>query len=258
MRTLVITLLLLVLPASLARANPAGERHSKAELLTCDTDADTATFRGRMTTTRKAASLQLRFKLQARVPGGGGFKHVVAPEGSTFDTWLSSTPGKKGYVYDKTVQNLEDGASYRAVVRFRWRDGDGHTVARAIKATKACKQPDPRPNLKVKSVTAGPGTSAQTRTYVVRVVNRGGSEAPAFATGLVVNGATLADRPAGPIAPGADARIGFAAPKCAEGSTLTATADTMAAVDERNETDNVLAVPCPTGGGRNGRAVRVD
>src|SRR4051812_21351286 len=154
--------------------------------MTCDTAADTATFRGSMTTMRRASTLQLRFTLQARIKGGGGFQHVVAPEGSTFDTWLSSSPGKKGYVYDKAVENLEDGAWYRAVVRFRWRNAKGETIARTIKATPACKQPDLRPNLRVKSVTAEPGTSPSTRTYLVRVVNSGATEAPGFSTGLTV------------------------------------------------------------------------
>ena len=99
-----------------------------------------------------------------------------------------------------------------------------------------------------------PGTSPQTRTYVVRIVNRGGSDAPAFSAGLAVNGSPLADQPAAAIPAHGDTTVSFAASKCAEGSTLTAAADTMAAVDERDETDNVLAVPCPTGIRRNASA----
>lgn len=246
-RTLALTLCLLLVPAAFAQASRAGAKHSKVTLTACDTAADTATFSGAMTRVRHSTTMQMRFTLQARVPGGGGFKHVVAPEGSTFDTWLSSTPGKKGYVYDKAVENLEDGASYRAIVRFRWKDADGDTVARALKATDPCRQPDLRPNLKVKSVSVRPGTSPSTRTYVVRVVNRGASDAPAFATGLVVNGAPLADQPSEPLAARSDTLVSFPSPKCDEGSTLTAAVDTMAAVDERDETDNTLAVPCPTG-----------
>lgn len=254
MRTLALTLLLVLLPASASAAGTAASRHSKVALAACDTDTDTATFRGSMTRMRRAPALQMRFTLQARVPGGGGFKRVVAPPGSTFDTWLSSSSGKRGYVFDKVVENLEDGASYRAVVRFRWRGRDGDVVARTTKATRACKQPDPRPNLRVRDITVRPGTSPQTRTYVVRVVNRGRSEAPAFATGLSVDGAALPDRAAGPLGAGDETRVSFVAARCSEGSSLTATADTTAAVDERRETDNVLAVPCPTGVRRNGPA----
>ncbi len=209
-------------------------------------------FRGAIAAYGKGRTLQLRFTLQAKIAGGGGYKRVVAP---TFDEWLTSQPGKRAYVYDKTVQNLEDGASYRAVVRFRWRDAKGHVVAGATKVTAACAQPDDRPNLKPTKVTVRPGTSGATRTYVVRVINKGRSPAAVFATGLTVNGQPLTDvLTAGPLAAGAATEVAFASPRCDAGSTLTVAVDTGAAVDERNERDNRLAVPCPTGGRRNGRA----
>ncbi len=251
-RALVLLGFLLLVPATAADASTAASKHAKATLVGCDTTADTALFRGAITTYGKAATLQLRFTLQARVSGGGGFKRVVAP---TFDTWLSYTPGKRTYVYDKTVENLEDGAAYRAVVRFRWRDADGDVIARATKATAACTQPDDRPNLKVTDVTVTPGTTPATRTYVVKLVNRGRSPAPVFATGLTVNAVALPDQlTAAPLLAGASTTVSFIGPRCDAGSTLTATADSGATVDERNETDNVLAVACPAGRRRNGRA----
>lgn len=249
---LLVSLTLLLVPAAEAGASKSAARHAKASLLACDTAADTATFRGSMTTLRRSPVMQMRFTLQARVRGGGGFKRVVAPEGSTFDTWLSSTPGKKGYVYDKAVENLEDGAWYRAVVRFRWRDTAGAVVGRTTKATAPCKQPDLRPNLEVTSVAVQPGTSASMRSYVVRVSNRGATDAPGFSVGLTVNGTALPDQASGPLAARRDTRLSFAGPKCDAGSMLTATVDTGATVDERVETDNVLAVPCPAGARRNG------
>lgn len=256
MRTAALTLLLLLVPVSLAGAGSGAARHAKATLAGCDTQGNTALFRGSISSYKKATSLQLRFTLQAKVSGGGGFKRVVAP---TFDTWLSSTPGKKRYVYDKTVENLEDGASYRAVVRFRWRDAKGALVASAIKVTGACAQPDDRPDLTATKVSVKAGTAPSNRTYVVKVANHGRSPAPVFATGLTVGGAPRPDQSTtGPLAAGASVRIAFVAPRCAAESMLTATVDTGAAVDERNEADNVLAVLCPTRQGRNGSGSSLD
>jgi CARDB len=255
MRALVLTFVLLLVPASVAGATGSATKHSKVALTVCDTELNTATFRGTIGAFGKAKTLQLRFTLQARVVGGGGWKRVVAP---SFDTWLTSTPGKKGFVFDKAVQNLAAGADYRAVVRFRWKDAKGREVAHALKSSPACQQPDDRPNLKVAKVSVRQGTSPQTRTYVVKVANRGGHEAPAFSTGLTVNAKPLADQAStGPLAAGAATTFSFTAPKCIAGSTLTAEADTTAVVDEADETDNVLAVPCPTGT-RNGGRLSLD
>lgn len=251
MRTLALAIALLLLPASAAGAASAGARHSKVTLAACDTEAKSATFRASMRTVRRAPGLQLRFTLQARVPGGGGFKRVVAPG---LDTWLSSTPGKKRYVYDKTVEPLATRTAYRAVVRFRWKDATGDVIARASKVSRACWQPDERPNLKVKSITAGAGASPSMRSYRVRVVNRGATESPAFSTGFSVGDAALPEQIAGPLAPRKSTVVEFEGPQCAPGSTVTAAVDTLAAVDERDEGDNALAVPCPVGARRNAPA----
>lgn len=243
MRALALTLLLLLLPAPVAGASGAAARHAKASLVACDTAAGTAMFRGSMATYGGARTLQMRFTLQARVPGGGGFKRVAAPG---FDTWLSSAPGKKGYVYDKTVQNLEDGDAYRAVVRFRWKDPDGTVLGHALKVTVPCLQPDNRPNLRATKVTGEPGPSAGTGTYTVRVANKGRSAAPVFATALSVDGKPRTDATTSePLAAHGTTEVSFTAPLCDPGATLTVTVDTGGAVDETVETDNVLAVPCP-------------
>lgn len=249
MRTLVVALLtaLLAVPgAAVAEAkSKRAAKHSRATLLTCDTELNAAVFRGSIRTFKKAKGLQLqlRFTLQARTTAGGRFERVVAP---SFDEWLTSSPGKRGFVYEKGVQALAAGTTYRAVVRFRWRNAAGRIVARAVKVTPECFQPDDRPNLRATRVQVRPGTSADSRTYLVRIVNRGPVAAPAFAARLAVNGADLPEQMAAPLAARSMTTVAFLSPRCRAGTTLTATVDTGAAVDERNETDNRLAVPCPT------------
>ena len=125
------------------------------------------------------------------------------------------------------------------------RAADGHVIARFTKATPECEQPDDRPNLRPTAVAVRPGTSAATRTYVVRVANKGRTEAPAFAVGLSVDGVAVPQLMGGPLAAKTQTTVSFVAPRCHAGSTLAATADAGDAVDERDETDNRLAVPCP-------------
>lgn len=250
MRTLVLPLVAaLLVPAAAAGAKTPALKHSRATLVSCDTEANTAVFRGALTTVRKARSLQMRFALQARPAKGGAFKHVVAP---SFDQWLTSSPGKKAFVYDKRLEALAAGTSYRAVIRYRWRAADGHVLARAFRMTPTCTQPDDRPNLRATRIAVRPGISRGARTYLVRIANRGAGEAPAFATSLTVGGNTLTGSMGGPLAARSATTLAFLAPKCKAGSTLTATVDTGDAVDERNETDNRLTVPCPTRAGRRG------
>jgi hypothetical protein len=49
------------------------------------------------------------------------------------------------------------------------------------------------------------------------------------------------------VLPGATRRIAFTAPACAAGEELVVTADATGLVDEADEEDNVLVVPCPPG-----------
>jgi hypothetical protein len=54
-------------------------------------------------------------------------------------------PGRPGFIYTKRVEGLTGPAVYRAVVRFRWSDADGHVLRRARRVTGGCRQPGPAP-----------------------------------------------------------------------------------------------------------------
>ena len=65
-------------------------------------------------------------------------------------------------------QDLLAPASYRAVVDFRWRDARGKTMRTERAISPVCKQPDPRPDLVVRSVRA-----TRTGPTSASVFNRG-------------------------------------------------------------------------------------
>jgi hypothetical protein len=231
-RALLLSLLILL-------AAPAAAHAATVRLIECApalaAQERTATFEARMRPAHGSLRMQVRFGLQVREGELTLWRRVVA-EG--LDRWLTSAPGVGGYTYAKTVQNLAAPAAYRMVVRFRWLDADGAVVARSREVSSTCRQPDMRPDLHVAEVTAGPSG------YAVTVRNGGRSAAGPFSVTLRVGDGEPAPQPLAELAPGETRVLTFAAPPCAAGTPLVATADADGAVDERDEDDNVLVASC--------------
>ena len=210
----------------------------------CDKDALSATFRGSMWSPSREGTMEMRFWLQSRTEADPRWSDPKQPKG--FGVWLAARPGVRHYVVDKTVTGLAEGAVYRVVVKFRWRDAAGEVVDRAARRTRACRQPDHRADLVIERVSILEGTQPGTKLYIVRVANDGDSEAPLFATALEVNETVLPQETTeAPLAEGEWTDLEFEGPPCESGSSLVARTDTGGAVDEVDEADNGLTVPCP-------------
>jgi CARDB protein len=244
MRRLVITaaLLVSVLVPATASAAPAGG----ARLVSCVSALDpadrAATFEGRMRTVRGTVRMQMRFSLQTRAKGQVHWHALAAPG---FGRWLSSDPGIGRYVYTKRVIALEAPASYRTVVRFRWLGRDGDRLASDRSTSPTCHQADYRPNLRPLGIDERPGADAEHARYVVPVVNRGKTVADPFDVVVTVDGATLTPAQSPDLDPGERAFVEVEGPPCTAGSMLTVDVDPTGAVDERDEADNRISVPCP-------------
>jgi hypothetical protein len=241
MRLAVPLLLLLLAAAPAAAQSPTATVRTTACVTNADQAQRSATFEGDMRAVRHGPQLQMRFTLQSRAQAGASWTRVAAPN---FDQWQTAAPGKARYVYDKTVENLPYG-DYRALVRFRWRTAAGVTVLALRRVSRACHQPDPRPNLVAVAIHTRPGSSADTRVYEVVVRNTGRSDAPPFAVALTVDGTKQPDNTGPGLAAGDRAVAAFEAPACHAGSTVTASVDPSAAVSEADEDDNTISVPCP-------------
>jgi hypothetical protein len=229
------------LPAAADAAAPA-----RSALVSCERgveeDERAAVFEGRMSAVPGATRMQMRFALQMRRSDDERWAAVPA---SGFDTWVTANPGTRRYVYTKRVERLLAPAAYRTVVRFRWMAADGRVVVRARAASRACRQPDPRPNLVIRDITVQEAANPARRSYLVLVRNTGRSAAAPSAVALAVGGTALAPAEAPALAPGRTALVAFDGPACRSGHPLEATVDTRDAVDERAEDDNVLSLPCP-------------
>jgi hypothetical protein len=243
MRSLLVLIVVLALPAQ-ALAAPASVR-----LIACATALEqaqrSATFEGVMRAARGSLRMQMRFTLQARMGRGTAWMRVA---GSKLDTWVASDAGRTAYVYDKRVDHLLAPADYRVRVRFRWLDGDGRMVARALRVSRVCHQPDLRPDLRLGAVTAEPGATAGSYRYLVTVRNTGRSAAAPFAVSLAPAGGAAVVEQADALAPGERTTLVFDAPACEPGSLLQVVLDADEQVDEAAEGDDAAAVPCPARG----------
>jgi hypothetical protein len=187
--------------------------------------------------------MQMRFRLQISTPEAPAWTSLSLPG---FAAWQTSDPGRKRYVYDKRVEALLAPAAYRVRMQFRWLDAHGAVLQTARDVSAPCRQPDPRPDLRVTGLTTAPGANASERRYAVSVRNAGRTAAPASTVRLDLpdGSALIASVP--PIAPAGSEDVFLTGPACRHGELLTATADADDAVDERDEA-NALTLPCPSG-----------
>jgi hypothetical protein len=126
--------------ASVAVA-PVDESATLEQCVTAVAQAErSATFAGEMTAIAGSARMLMRIDVQERLPAAALFRTVSAPG---LGVWRGSDAGVKVYKSLKQVTNLSAPADYRAVVRFRWLNADGHLIRAAERRTAACVQPAP-------------------------------------------------------------------------------------------------------------------
>jgi CARDB len=222
-------LALLALPAT---AEAASVRLVECVPALAPTDRS-ATFEARVHPVRGSVRMQVRFTLQRRRGGIRRWERVPAAE-----EWHTSFPDVRRYTYSRTVRNLTAPASYRTVVRFRWLDVEGEVIRRGRAASRACRQPDMRPDLAVTAIAPVAGG------YDVALRNRGRSAAGPFDVTLATAAEALGPATVDGLAAGEQSTVFVAGPLCSPGEPLTAVADAGGVVDERSEDDNALVVPC--------------
>jgi hypothetical protein len=239
---LLLALLCLAVPAAAAAARPRAEALvDSCEKATLESDG-TGVFVGRMRAIAGSRRMQMRFTLQTRATRLDRWTAIAVPG---FGVWTTSEPGRSRYVYTKTVEHLLAPASYRVSVRFRWLDADGARIGSMRDASPACKQPDPRPNLRVRGIGVEAAADAGTRRYVMLVRNNGHTTAGASSLTLTVAGVAQPDAVVPQLAPGEGTLVTLDGPACKPGTQLSAEADSGDAIDEGDESDNTFTRSCP-------------
>jgi hypothetical protein len=219
-----------------ALAAPAQAAPAKVVLTDCLPKERAAVFEARMGEVSGAVRLKMRFTLQVRKRGQKAFHRVAAPG---FRSWSTAQAGATSWVFTRRVEGLLGPARYRAMVRFQWLDADGEIIAHAKRFSRACRQPDHRPNLKLNALTR-----TGRHRYLAVVVNNGRTESGPFELQLAVGERLLDAVTVDSLAPGARMQVTLHGPRCATGSSATATADPLDAVDERSEADNAFTFLC--------------
>ena len=232
MRRTVLTLVMFAALAAPAQAAPP----AKVSLTACAPTERVAQFEARMGAVKDAARLRMKFTLQVRRDDQASYHRIAAPG---FRSWTTAGKGKTSWVFTRRVEGLLGPARYRAVVRFQWRDLHGKVIAAAKKISRACRQPDHRPNLKIKSLT-----HPTKHRYDAVVVNNGITAAAPFELQLAVGSRLLDPVSIDTLAPHTQRLVSLHGPNCKSGTSLTVTADPLGLVDERNELDNVFTKPC--------------
>jgi CARDB protein len=231
MRRIAVVIAFFALAAPAQAAAPAS-----VDLTACLPNDRAAEFEAEMGKVEDGVKMKMRYTLQARKPGKKTYRRVAAPG---FSSWTTAAAGTSRYVFTRRVEGLIGPARYRAMVRFRWIDARGKVILTARKYSKACRQPDHRPNLKVKALSR-----EGKRRYVALVVNNGRTATGAFDLQLAIGSTLLAPVSVASLEPGTQTLVTVRGPACAAGTALTATADPRDQIDERSELDNAFTVPC--------------
>src|SRR5215212_3862707 len=142
---------------------------ARVSLLECSFDDHSAAFYARMKLVDGADRMALRFTLLERT-GVEGDKTVKAPG---LSRWHRSKPGVLALRYRQGVRNLEENATYRARVDFRWYSSTGAEVERVQRRSQRCRQFLTLPNLTTKITRVAPTTVAGVMRYEARVTNSG-------------------------------------------------------------------------------------
>ena len=213
-----------------------------ATLTTCDTGSEESdralAVRGSMPRRRGADRLWMRFDLERRDPRSERWRSVSV---RTFGRWEKSRPGVAGFVYRKRVEDLAAPGTYRVVVRFRWRSSSGRTLRAATRTSRVCRQPDPRPDLRVERATL----SLDGMGLDVTVVNAGRSRTTAPTAVVVRHGGVDVAMGSVPVlARDETVRLGLPVPPCGASGAYDVVVDPADGIDEADERDNVHVVTC--------------
>jgi hypothetical protein len=244
------TILAAVLLGALVTTAVADVRGPIVRLTACQTGDEErerlATFHGRMTTIPGAERMWMRFTLLERVGTG---PELVVPT-TQLRVWRKSRPGVRTFGYRQTVAGLENGTTYRALVRFRWYDSEGRLLRSARRHSPECRIAGDLPNLRVLDVRALPGDTPGTEVFSVDVTNDGKARADVARLDLFVDSGAPDGQDVGPLEPGETRTVRFTGPACR--NRIRAVVDRENAIREMREDDNRLASRCPTAAGAPG------
>jgi hypothetical protein len=235
-RLLILIVLALAAPLPVANAaTPAGVR-----VLSCtqwqEGEGGSVTYAARMNAVPGTARMALRIGLLEKL-GDDEFRRIGRGK------WRMSRTGAAAFKWEHHIAGLRQGATYRALVEYRWYNASGNRIRSARLRSGPCTQTGRLPNLRVASIEMRRGDVEGTAVYRVEIVNRGGSAARRIGVLLRVDGEVV-DEVEGVdvLQPGESRTVVFNGPVCRQ--HLRAVVDPKQLIPETREEDNVRAPTC--------------
>jgi hypothetical protein len=220
-----------------ASAAAADRPPASVSLVECSFEEHSAAFSARMKLVEGADRMALRFTLLERT-GVEGDRSVKAPG---LRRWHWSKPGVLALRYRQGVRNLEENATYRARVDFRWYSAAGVEVERARRRSPRCRQFLTLPNLTAKLTRTRPTDVPGVVRYEALVTNVGQAAVAAVPVRLSLDGDVI-DTVTFPLAPGEARSVVIRGPQCR--SLVRVEADPEKAIAETSEADNAHELSC--------------
>jgi CARDB len=225
-----------VAPAGGAPATPVAPP-ATVKLVDCSREARSATLYGRMKSIEGSERMWMRFTLLER--RAAGFEVLAAPG---LGRWHKSKPGVGAFGYRQTVRGLQQGASYRMQVNYRWYSAEGELLASARRRSVACRQFERLPNLTARVVEASETDVEGVLRYGVMVANTGEAAAGDVAVRMAVDDDVLDTVTVGFLRSGESRLLRVRGPRCI--SSVSATVDPDGVLVESSEEDNVEQLSC--------------
>lgn len=235
--------ILLVLTLAVAAPTARADTTAGVRMLTCEAwqagTGGAVVYSAHMRAIPGTGRMSLRIRLFEKY-GDGEFERVSA-EG--LGIWRKSRLDAAVFRYKQRVEGLHQGAIYRAVVHYRWRDADGELLQTARRRSETCSQGGPLPNLRVASVDIRPGEVEDTAIYKVTIVNRGDSPAQNVGVLLRVDGELVDEAEViDELDPNEERTVTFQGPVCRR--KMRVVVDPKELIAESREQDNVLGPAC--------------
>jgi CARDB len=232
--TAALTTAALVVAASAAAVD---RQPAAVSLVACSFEEHSAAFYARMKLVEGADRMALRFTLLERT-GVEGDRPVKAPG---LRRWHSSKPGVLALRYRQGVRNLEENASYRARVDFRWYSATGAEVDRVQRISPRCRQFLTLPNLTTQIAGAKPTSVPGVVRYQTLVTNTGEAAVDSVPLRLSVDGDVI-DTVSVPLRAGEQKSVVIRGPQCRR--LVRVEADPQKTIAETSETDNAHELSC--------------
>jgi hypothetical protein len=220
-----------------ASASGAPAPPASVKLVSCSLDERAAEFYARMKLVPGADRMALRFTLQERT-GVEGDRSVKVPG---LRRWRWSKPGVVALRYRQSVRNLEQNASYRATVDFRWYSASGDELQRAQRRSARCRQFVSLPNLTAQITRVRATKVAGVKRYETLLSNSGDAAVPSVPVRLSVDG-DVVDTVSLPLAAHESRTIVIRGPECQRLARVEADPEKMIA--ETSEDDNAHELAC--------------